>query len=65
MGAPCDDPDDPVAPEHEPLQSANENGSGPCPDERAPRRYLQRWEDDGGTWGRAAPAACRRLEGRV
>ena len=28
---------------------APDAGSGPWPEERAPRRHLQRWEDDGGT----------------
>lgn len=28
---------------------APDSGSGPWPEERAPRRHLQRWEDDGGT----------------
>jgi hypothetical protein len=28
---------------------ASESASDPWPDERAPRRHLQRWEDDGGT----------------
>src|SRR5688572_19213970 len=28
---------------------APDSGTGPWPEERVPRRHLQRWEDDGGT----------------